>query len=94
MQKNCDVYTSMLILLVSPDKKCTHMKAALRAANFLPPSATCPVMTVTAPKCFPDAYIDNQATILPVIYFQGTDCSRSFWSSRSTTTATCLTPVK
>ena len=28
--KNCDVYTSMLILLVTPDKKRTCMKAARR----------------------------------------------------------------
>ena len=29
-------------------------------AAFLPPSVTCPVVTVTTPKCFPDARIDNQ----------------------------------
>ena len=80
-QKNCDVYTSMLILLVTPDKKRTCMKAAWQT-------------TLTAPKWFPDACIDNQATNLPVTHFQGIGCGRFLWSSRSTTTATCLTNIK
>ena len=77
---------------LTPDKKRARMKA-----TFSPPSATCPVMMVTALKCFPDARISlSTATIPPLIYIQvwGSGCDCFFWTSQSATTATCLTLVK
>ena len=59
-----------MLVKLTPDKirTCTRM---MKAA-FLPLSATCPVVTVTMPKCFPDACIENQHPImLPAIHFQG-----------------------
>ena len=79
-RKNGDVYNSTYAYESCPPS----------ATDFFTPSATHPAVTVTAPKWFPDARIDNQATNPPATHFQGIGCGRFLWSSRST----CLTLVK